>query len=105
MTVSASSAPERQHAVAENGLIYIFLIAAALIILLPMFWMVSTAFKLYRDTFHQPPIWIPSYFTLSNFDRVFSVVPFGTMMFTSLKVALLSTLGQVISCTTAGYAI
>src|SRR5690349_15103922 len=88
-----------------NALTYLFLIVAAFILLVPMFWMVSTAFKLYRDTFRQPPMWIPPYFTLANFDRVFSVVPFGTMMVNSLKVAGLSTLGQVISCSLAGYAV
>src|SRR5258708_272883 len=90
---------------AGNTVTYVFLICAALIMLLPMFWMVSTAFKLYRDTFRIPPMWIPPYFTLMNFERVFSVVPFGTMMVNSLKVALLGTLGQLVSCTLAGYAI
>ncbi len=84
---------------------YLLLILAAGLMLLPMFWMVSTAFKLYRDTFRLPPMWIPPYFTLDNFKRVFTVVPFGPMMFNSVKVATLGTLGQVISCTLGGYAV
>jgi multiple sugar transport system permease protein len=95
----------RSQVTPGNALTYLFLIVAAFILLVPMFWMVSTAFKLYRDTFRQPPMWIPPYFTVANFDRVFSVVPFGTMMVNSLKVAGLSTLGQVISCSLAGYAV
>lgn len=85
--------------------IYLALIAASAVILLPILWMVSTAFKLYRDTFKIPPMWFPPYFSLANFQRVFLVVPFGEMMFNSLKVATLGTLGQVLSCTLAGYAI
>jgi multiple sugar transport system permease protein len=85
--------------------IYLALAVAAGIVLIPIFWMVSTAFKLYSDTFRIPPMWFPSYFSLANFQRVFLVVPFGAMMFNSLKVATLGTLGQVLSCTLAGYAI
>jgi multiple sugar transport system permease protein len=85
--------------------IYLALAVAAGVVLIPIFWMVSTAFKLYRDTFRIPPMWFPSYFSLANFQRVFLVVPFGSMMFNSLKVATLGTLGQVLSCTLAGYAI
>jgi multiple sugar transport system permease protein len=85
--------------------IYLALAVAAGIVLIPIFWMVSTAFKLYSDTFRIPPMWFPPYFSLANFQRVFLVVPFGAMMFNSLKVATLGTLGQVLSCTLAGYAI
>jgi len=88
-----------------NIAVYGLLIVAAIIMMLPMMWMVSTAFKKYRDTFLIPPMWIPPYFSLQNFTNVFEIVPFANMMFNSLKVAILSTLGQVISCTMAGYAI
>jgi multiple sugar transport system permease protein len=89
----------------SNLLIYLVLIVATIIILLPMFWMVSTSFKLLRDTFKLPPIWWPDYFTLVNFKRVFEVVPFAQMMFNSVKVATLATIGQIISCTLGGYAV
>jgi multiple sugar transport system permease protein len=89
----------------SNLLIYLVLIVATIIILLPMFWMVSTSFKLLRDTFKLPPVWWPDYFTLVNFKRVFEVVPFAAMMFNSVKVATLATIGQVISCTLGGYAV
>ncbi|OGO68022.1 MAG: hypothetical protein A2Z37_12355 [Chloroflexi bacterium RBG_19FT_COMBO_62_14] len=84
---------------------YLLLVLAAGIMLLPMFWMVSTAFKLFSDTFRIPPMWIPPYLSLANFKRVFTVVPFGPMMFNSVKVATLGSLGQVISCTLGGYAV
>ena len=85
--------------------VYLALLVAGAVILLPILWMVSTAFKLYRDTFRIPPMWFPPYFSLDNFKRVFLVIPFGQMMFNSLKVASLGTLGQVISCTLGGYAV
>jgi multiple sugar transport system permease protein len=85
--------------------VYLALVIAGAIILIPIFWMVSTAFKLYRDTFKIPPMWFPPYFSLANFARVFLVLPFQKMMFNSLKVAALGTVGQVLSCTLAGYAV
>ncbi len=95
----------RWRSIAGLGATYVFLTAAVLVLLLPMFWMVSTAFKLYSDTFRIPPMWVPPYLTLDNFKRVFVVVPFGNMMFNSVKVAALATVGQVISCSLAGYAV
>lgn len=88
-----------------NILIFFVLIVATIIMLLPMFWMVSTSFKKLSDTFKYPPIWWPNYFTLDNFRRVFDVVPFAQMMFNSLKVSSFATVGQVISCTLGGYAV
>jgi multiple sugar transport system permease protein len=104
MVVSQPSSLKQTKAV-TSVVIYILLIIASILMMLPMFWMVSTAFKLFRDTFLIPPMWIPKYFSLANFLRVFQVVPFGNMMFNSLKVATLATIGQVISCTMAGYAV
>jgi multiple sugar transport system permease protein len=105
MSILNIKQPVRIRPLLSNLLIYLVLVVATIIILLPMFWMVSTSFKLLRDTFKLPPVWWPDYFTLVNFKRVFEVVPFAAMMFNSVKVATLSTIGQVISCTLGGYAV
>ena len=105
MSLLKIARPIKVRPLLSNILIYFVLIVATIIVLLPMFWMVSTSFKLLRDTFKYPPIWWPDYFTLINFKRVFEVVPFAQMMFNSIKVASLATLGQVISCTLGGYAV
>jgi multiple sugar transport system permease protein len=105
MSLLKITRPIKVRPLLSNILIYFVLIVATIIVLLPMFWMVSTSFKLLRDTFKYPPVWWPDYFTLINFKRVFEVVPFAQMMFNSIKVASLATLGQVISCTLGGYAV
>lgn len=105
MSLLKTEKPIKVRPLLGNILIYFVLIVATIIMLLPMFWMVSTSFKLLRDTFKYPPVWWPNYFTLDNFRRVFDVVPFAQMMFNSVKVAFLATLGQVISCTLGGYAV
>jgi multiple sugar transport system permease protein len=105
MNILNNDHPVKVRTFLSNSLVYLVLIVTTIIILLPMFWMVSTSFKLLRDTFKLPPVWWPDYFTLVNFKRVFEVVPFAAMMFNSVKVATLATVGQVISCTLGGYAV
>jgi multiple sugar transport system permease protein len=105
MNLLNAAKPIKVRPLLSTILVYGVLIVSTIIILLPMFWMVSTSFKLLRDTFKYPPMWWPNYFTLINFKRVFEVVPFAQMMFNSVKVASLATLGQVISCTLGGYAV
>jgi multiple sugar transport system permease protein len=105
MSLLKNQEPIKFRPLLGNMLIYFILIVATVIMLLPMFWMVSTSFKLLSDTFKYPPVWWPHYFTLNNFKRVFDVVPFAQMMFNSVKVSSLATLGQVISCTLGGYAV
>jgi len=100
----APSSITRTRIITNVG-IYGGLTLAAIVMMLPMFWMLSTAFKVFRDTFLIPPLWIPGYLNFSNFVHVFQVVPFANMMLNSIKVATLATLGQVISCTMGGYAI
>ncbi len=105
MSLLKTEKPIKVRPLLSNILIYFILIVATIIMLLPMFWMVSTSFKFLRDTFKYPPLWWPNYFTLDNFRRVFDVVPFAQMMFNSVKVSSIATIGQVISCTLGGYAV
>jgi multiple sugar transport system permease protein len=82
-----------------------FLIAAALVVLVPFYWMTVTALKPFADIFAIPPKWLPDTLDLSAFRRVFGVLPFGTMMFNSAKIAVFGTIGQLVSCSLAGYAV
>lgn len=51
-------------------LTYIGLIACCAIILFPIYWAVSTSFKLPKDVFASPPIYWPSSGTLANYREV-----------------------------------
>lgn len=81
------------------------LIAVATVVLVPLYWMTVTAFKPFADIFAIPPKWLPESLDFSAFARVFKVIPFDTMMFNSVKIALLGTIGQLVSCSLAGYAV
>lgn len=81
------------------------LVLGAIFMFAPFLWMISTAFQPGRNAFSLPPKWLPLEFTTENFSRVLlSDVPFHRFIFNSLLVAGLVTLGQLITCSMAGFA-
>lgn len=86
------------------GALYILLIAIAVTMVLPFVWMISTSLKSEGDVFIFPPQWIPQPPHWSNYARVFQMFPFGLFAYNSFKIAILGTLGQVITCSFAAYA-
>lgn len=52
-------------------LFYLILISIAFIVLLPIFWGLSTSLKPHVDTMEYPPKWIPKKFTFENYINVF----------------------------------
>lgn len=84
---------------------YILLTFLALFVIVPMLWMVSTAFKTEAQTFAPKPVWIPNPITLDSFRKFFGIYSFGRMTFNSL----MSCLGAMLVCTAssclAGYGI
>ena len=89
-----------------NGTLrYVFLIIMALFVLVPVLWMVSTAFKTEAETYSPTPIWIPSEISLASFKKFFGIYNFGSMTMNSLVTCL----GSMIICTVfsclAGYGV
>lgn len=54
------------------GFVHLILIFVALVLLLPLFWLVTSALKPERDLFLYPPKWLPSPATLENFRAAFT---------------------------------
>ncbi len=75
---------------------YAALILGSVVMVGPFLWMISTAFKLPANQFTRALI--PNPFTTQNFEQLWTVLPFGTLIWNSLKVAALSTVGQVLTC-------
>lgn len=95
----------KQHNRVVSLATHAFLIAAVLLVSVPFYWMTVTALKPFADIFANPPKWIPDPVDFTAFRRVFAVLPFATLMFNSAKIAALGTIGQLISCSLAGYAV
>ena len=80
------------------------MVLICVIMLLPFYWVIVTAFVPQLLAFGKPPDWTPTNWTLENVRRVFDAVPFWQQFLNSLKVSLLITIGSVITSTMAAYA-
>jgi multiple sugar transport system permease protein len=86
------------------GIIKKFLLVAATILcLFPLYWVVVTAFKTKGDILRFPPTLWPDPITFENFKYAFSVLPFGRFFINSLVITVLNTVGTVISSALIGY--
>ncbi len=57
---------------------FIFMFSVGLVMVIPLFWMVSTSFKNEADVFNTPIEWIPNPITFYNYERVLTEFPFFT---------------------------
>lgn len=83
---------------------YVLCIAIALIMLFPMYWMLTTSFKTPMNVAKFPPQWWPNPWTLDNYQELFIKRPFMTYLWNSIYTAVLATSGVVVFSTLAGYA-
>lgn len=84
--------------------IYIVLIAIAFAMLLPLIWLVSTAFKSpTEDIFQFPPQLIPAEPTFQNFVKVWQSEPFGRYLLNSSLVAVFTVALNLLFCSLAAY--
>lgn len=78
--------------------------AIALLMLFPLLWLVSTAFKSKNENIFQfPPQLLPSQPTLQNFVQVWQTNPFGRYLFNSTFIAVLTVGLNVLFCSLAAY--
>ena len=89
----------------QDVLSYAVLTLAALLVLMPLLWMFSTSLRPLADSYKLPPQWLPTSWRWENYLAPFeSNVPFELFFLNSLKIAALTTFGQLITCSMAGYA-
>jgi multiple sugar transport system permease protein len=86
------------------GLLYLVLIAGAVLALLPFGWMVSTSLKRLPEVFRWPIEWLPDEPVWENYATVFSYVPFLRFYANTAYVTMISTLGLLVTSCMAGYA-
>ncbi|KXK14150.1 MAG: binding-protein-dependent transport system inner membrane component [Chloroflexi bacterium OLB15] len=76
----------------------------ALLMIAPFMWIISAAFGKTTEVFVLPPRWFPQNPSLENFEEVFNQVPYHLFMFNSVKLAVIVTIGQLITCSMAAFA-
>jgi multiple sugar transport system permease protein len=85
-------------------LIYAALVVGGLVMMAPFLWMVVTSLKTRAEVFGSSPLELPSGVHLDNYVRMWEALPFGLFYLNSLKLAVLVTIGQLISCSMAAFA-
>lgn len=93
----------KRHAFART-LLYAVLVLGTVIMLLPMVWMALTSLKSGTEVQLDPPTLLPQEPRWENYAVTFSEFNFTRYLANSLLVAVLSTVGTLVSATMAAYA-
>ncbi len=84
--------------------LYALLSAIAFLTLLPLIWLISTAFKSPSENIFQfPPQLLPTEPTFQNFVKVWQTNPFGQYLFNSTLIAVLTVGFNLLFCALAAY--
>lgn len=81
----------------------VFMLEMAFVILYPVIYMLSMAFRDSKDMFDMSIVWIPRNFTLENFKLVFDSMDFLPALKNTTIISVCCTILQLICCMTTGY--
>ena len=88
-----------------DALIIAVMVVLAIGMLLPFLWLFSTSFRLPSDAYKLPPAFFPPNLDPANYLEVFaSRVPFLEIYGNSVLIAVVVTVGQLVTCTLAAFA-
>ncbi len=96
-----NSLSSRRHL--AHGLSYLFLTAAAVFMIVPFLWMITTAFKGADEVYRVPPTLLPTQLHWENFQHVWETVPFARFYFNTLFVTSLIAFSQVATAVLGAY--
>ncbi|MEN9938412.1 MAG: hypothetical protein RLZZ387_4991 [Chloroflexota bacterium] len=86
-----------------SGAIFTTLSLGATVVLLPFFWMLSTALKRAEEVYLSPPVWIPSPPQFVNFYTALTRVPFHIYAVNTAIIVVAVMVGTLLSCSFAAY--
>ena len=84
--------------------LYVVLIALALLMLVPFAWMLSASFKLDKDVFIFPIQWIPENPRWQNYIDIWHKIPLSKFVLNTVKLTLIVTFLQLLTSSFAAYA-
>ena len=102
-TISPAGNRRSLHSLGK-ALIYLPLLFAAGLALMPFFWMVSSSLKLDKDVFSIPMQWIPQEFHWDNYLKIWERVALLTYFKNTSLVAVAVTFMQLLTSSFAAYA-
>jgi len=87
----------------KRAIIYVIVIFLAAVILIPFFWMLSTALQQEGDIFAWPPKWIPDPPQWRNFADAWTAMPFSRYLWNTIFVVALGITAELASATLVAY--
>jgi len=94
----------RHRVLFSQAVLYAILGIGALAMLMPLYWMVVSAFKPLPEIMTVPVTFVPSQPTLDNFVGLLTETLFGRSLLNSTVIALANVVLQVFFCSLAGFA-
>jgi multiple sugar transport system permease protein len=94
----------RLTSIAGVAALHLALIAGALLMLFPFFWMLLTAFKDMRQSLQVPPRWLPNPWVWENFPESLTALPFGRAYVNSAYIVAVVVVATLLTASMAAYA-
>lgn len=85
-------------------LIYLILIASAVVFAFPFFWMLSTSLKTPQEIAAQPPVWLPEVPQWKNYVDALNYFPFLRYLANTVFLVSMNVIGTLFSSSLVGYA-
>lgn len=79
------------------------LIGIGFILLYPLLYMISTAFRSTQDLWDPSVIWLPNNLTLEHVKEVFKLMEYPKVVYNTVSIGVVSALLQVVFCSFVGY--
>lgn len=83
---------------------HLVLLPVALVMIVPLLWMLVTSIETINETRQYPPVLVPKGFRLGNYTEVLRSAPFGRWFLNTAVVTTASVAGNLLFCSLAGYA-
>ena len=103
-TVDQIKAAEKVGHIILTTFTYIFIVALALLVIFPFYWMIITSLKTLTEITQEEQTFFPSVVMWSNYVFVFQHFNFMTYMKNTIVVAIFSTIGTLLTTIFAAFA-
>lgn len=84
---------------------YLLIVLSVVSVLFPLYWLVTSAFKLSQDYLAYPPVLLPKQFTLDSFREIFERDRLMVHLINSLSVSVITTVLTTLFGSMAAYAV
>jgi multiple sugar transport system permease protein len=98
-----SLSPQRLRRYLNRTVLYIFITALAVVLLVPLFWLVSSSLKEGSHIFDQPVQWFPAVPQWKNYPEAWNALPFTRFFFNTLFVTLLPVMAEILVSAIVAY--